>query len=88
MTESQKFPMPFIMELDAAVERIERAIEKKRTEYAFPFPIDDGPVCSLVPQLAIRCTDGAKGSIISKNKRTSTIGVRLSACVSNRNEVS
>ena len=39
MTESQKFPMPFIMELDAAVERIERAIEKKRTEYAFPFPL-------------------------------------------------
>ena len=38
MTESQKFPMPFIMELDAAVERIERAIEKKRTEYAFPSP--------------------------------------------------
>ncbi|MGB0646612.1 MAG: SDR family NAD(P)-dependent oxidoreductase [Bradymonadia bacterium] len=39
MTESQKFPMPFIMELDAAVDLIDRAIEKKRTEYAFPFPL-------------------------------------------------
>lgn len=39
MTESQKFPMPFIMELDTAVDMIDQAIEKKRTEYAFPFPL-------------------------------------------------
>jgi short-subunit dehydrogenase len=39
MTDSQKLPMPFIMELEPALSKMDRAIERGVAEYAFPFPL-------------------------------------------------
>lgn len=39
LTERNHHPMPFILELDDATRRIVRAMVKKRTEYAFPWPL-------------------------------------------------
>ncbi|MEE2757546.1 MAG: SDR family NAD(P)-dependent oxidoreductase [Myxococcota bacterium] len=39
LTARNHHPMPFILELDDATRRIVRAMAKKRTEYAFPWPL-------------------------------------------------
>jgi short-subunit dehydrogenase len=39
MTASQKFPMPFMMELEPALTKMDGAIERGVAEYAFPFPL-------------------------------------------------
>lgn len=39
MTERNRFPMPFLMELDDAVDRMERAIVERRRSVAFPWPL-------------------------------------------------
>lgn len=37
LTEKNSFKMPFLMELDEAAQKIVKAIEKNKKEYAFPF---------------------------------------------------
>ncbi len=37
LTDKNNFKMPFLMELDASVEKIFKAIQKDKKEYAFPF---------------------------------------------------
>ncbi len=39
LTEKNRFPMPFLMDVDAAVERIVRAIRRRRRVAAFPWPL-------------------------------------------------
>ncbi len=39
MTESNKFPMPFLMELEDGVRHIQLAIDRKLTHYAFPWQL-------------------------------------------------
>lgn len=39
MTEKNRFPMPFLMDLDPAVRRIADAIDAKRREVSFPLPM-------------------------------------------------
>ena len=39
LTDKNTFPMPFLMELEPAAERIHRAIERRRSEYAFPWTL-------------------------------------------------
>jgi len=39
LTDRNHFPMPFILELDDATNRMRRAIRRKRSEYAFPWPL-------------------------------------------------
>lgn len=39
MTDKNKFSMPFIMELEPALDKIERAIDAGWSEYAFPFTL-------------------------------------------------
>ena len=39
LTERNHFPMPFILELDDATNRIHGAIRRKRSEYAFPWAL-------------------------------------------------
>lgn len=39
MTASNPFPMPFLMELDDALDRIEGAIESRGRRVGFPFPL-------------------------------------------------
>ena len=39
MTAEQKFSMPFMMELEPAITKMDRAIERGVAEYAFPFPL-------------------------------------------------
>jgi hypothetical protein len=39
MTAKNRFSMPFILDLEPAAEKIFRAIEKRRTIYAFPWQI-------------------------------------------------
>ena len=39
MTDQNKFSMPFLMELEPALDKIERAIDAGWSEYAFPFTL-------------------------------------------------
>ena len=39
LTEKNRFPMPFLMDVDAAVDRIMRAIRRKKRVMAFPWPL-------------------------------------------------
>lgn len=39
MTDSNPYPMPFLMELDDALDRFERAIDGRKRRVGFPFPL-------------------------------------------------
>lgn len=39
MTETNKFPMPFLMETDAGVAQIHKAIVRRKPHHAFPIPL-------------------------------------------------
>ena len=39
LTDRNRFPMPFLMELDAAADRIVKAIMRKDSEYSFPWQL-------------------------------------------------
>ena len=40
MTEDNSFPMPFLIEPEAAARRIANGMERRRMEIVFPLPID------------------------------------------------
>ena len=65
MTENQKFPMPFLMDLEPAIDCIERAMRTRRSEYAFPFPLST--LVRLARWLPNRLYDG----MMSGRKKTS-----------------
>ena len=39
LTERNRFPMPFLLELEDAAARMYRAIRREDTEFSFPFPL-------------------------------------------------
>ena len=39
LTDRNRFPMPFILEVDDAARRMHRAIRRRRSEYSFPWPL-------------------------------------------------
>ena len=39
MTAEVNTPMPFLLELDDAAQRIYRAIDRSKSEFAFPWPM-------------------------------------------------
>lgn len=64
MTDVNNFPMPFLMEVDAAAALIKRGIEQKKARIAFPFPLYFG--MGLLTLLPPALTDWILAKLPSK----------------------